>query len=208
MQYSIAVILSVVVVLLFVVSSMGYFIGTHWVRQSYRSFLGRYLAVFGILFIIEYAFLELLPSLHATLSNLTATIVGGILRLAGIDTLVSGSMIMLQDPPLAFEVSAACLGGVLFWVYIGLVFAESGVTMRQRLVGIIAGISVLVTFNIFRITLSIYLESQTGVYVHDYFYMFNMVFVILVWVVWLKLLKLKRPGMSHAGQEGSFASLA
>jgi len=80
--------------------------------------------------------------------------------------------------------------------------------MRQRLVGIIAGISVLVTFNIFRITLSIYLESQTGVYVHDYFYMFNMVFVILVWVVWLKLLKLKRPGMSHAGQDGSFASLA
>ena len=151
----------------------------------------RYIAVFGTLFLIEYAFLELLPSLHATLSNLTATVVGGILGLAGIDTLVSESMIMLQDPPLAFEVSAACLGGVLFWVYIGLVFAESGVTMRQRLVGIIAGISVLVTFNLLRIKLSIYLERQSGVYVYDYFYLFNMAFVLKIWVIWLQILKQK-----------------
>lgn len=207
MQNSTAVFIVFMVILVLVMSIGGYIIGARR-RQPLSGFLVRYIAVFGTLFLIEYAFLELLPSLHATLSEFTATIVGGILGLAGIDTLVSGSMIMLQDPPLAFEVSAACLGGVLFWVYIGLIFAESGVTMRQRLVGIIAGISVLVTFNIFRITLSIYLESQTGVYVHDYFYLFNMVFVILIWVVWLKLLKLKRPGISHAGQKESFASLA
>jgi len=159
MQNATAVFIVFIVILVLVMSIGGYIIGARR-RQPLSGFLVRYIAVFGTLFLIEYALLELLPSLHATLSNITATAVGGILGLAAIDTLVSGSMIVLQDPPLAFEVSAACLGGVLFWVYIGLVFAESGVTMRQRLVGIIAGISVLVTFNIFRITLSIYLERN------------------------------------------------
>lgn len=207
MQNATTVFIVFMVILVLVMSTGGYIIGARR-RQPFGGFLVRYIAVFGTLFLIEFALLELLPSLHTSLSNYTATIVGGMLGLAGIETLVSGSMIVLQDSILAFEVSTACLGGVLFWVYIGLVFAESGVTVRQRMVGIIAGISVLVTFNLLRITLSIYLESQTGVYVHDYFYMFNMVFVILVWIVWLKLLKLKRPGMSHAGQEEGFVSLA
>ena len=38
------------------------------------------------------------------------------------DPLVYGSMSTLQNPYLAFKVTVACLGGVLYWVYIALVF--------------------------------------------------------------------------------------
>jgi len=112
---------------------------------------------------------------------------------------------MLQDPPLMFEVTVGCLGRVLFWVYIGLIFAESVVILRQRLFGIIAGLSVQVTFNIFRITLSIYLESQTGMQIHDYFYLFNMVFVLLVWAAWLEIMKLRNLDIQRARQKGDYA---
>jgi len=184
-----------VLVVIFVVAvvaalgALGYVVATRRVKQPFVRFLARYAISFSVLFLIEYAFLSLLPSFHETMQSFTATVVGGILGLAGMDPLVSGSMITLQNPSLSFDVTAACLGGVLFWVYIGLVFAESGVTPRQRLLGILAGLSVLVAFNLFRITLSIYLEWQTGVYVHDYFYLFNMVFVLLVWIGWLKIRK-------------------
>jgi exosortase/archaeosortase family protein len=198
MQFSLVVIVIVAVVIVLVMSTIGYFIGARRVRQSFGSFLGRYIVVFGALFLIEYAFLEMLPYVHETLRNFTATVVGGILGLAGFDPLVSGPICTLQEPSLAFDVTAGCLGGVLFWVYTGLVFAESGVTWRQRLLGILAGLSMLVAFNIFRITLSIYLEARTGVYVHDYFYLFNMVFVLLVWAGWLEILKLKSPDLSRA----------
>ena len=184
-----------VLVVIFVVAvvaalgALGYVVATRRVKQPFVRFLARYTISFSLLFLIEYAFLSLLPSFHETMQSFTATVVGGILGLAGTDPVVSGSIVTLQNPPLVFEVTAACLGGVLFWVYIGLVFAESGVTQRQRLLGIIAGLSLLVAFNLFRITLSIYLERQTGVYVHDYFYLFNMVFVLLVWAGWLKTRK-------------------
>ena len=191
MQIEAAAIVLVAIVLVLVMSTIAYFTRARRGRQSFISFLVRYIAIFGALFLIEYAFLELLPSFHEALSHYTAAFVGGILGLAEIDPVVSGSIITLQDPSQAFEVTVGCLGGVLFWVYIGLVFAESGLTTRQRLLGIAAGLGTLVAFNIFRITVSIYLEKQTGTYVHDYFYFFNMVFVLALWAAWARLLRYK-----------------
>jgi hypothetical protein len=55
-----------------------------------------------------------------------------------------------------------------------------------------AGVVALVAFNLFRITASIYVEWSTGVNIHDYFYLFNMLFVICVWAVWLRIIRPKR----------------
>ncbi len=141
---------------------------------------------------LEMAILYFFPSVHNTLRHATASFVGWILGLAGVGHSVSGpivTIIRVNDTLLTFDISAACLGGILFWAYIALVLAESGVTRRQRLIGLIAGLLILVAFNLFRITISIYLEWRTGVNVHDYFYLFNMVFVLLVWAGWLRILK-------------------
>jgi len=153
-QVSVAAIIIVAIVLVLVMSTIAYLVRARRVRQSFISFFIRYIAIFGALFLIEYAFLELLPSLHEALRNLTATIVGGIVGLAGMEPVVSGPLITLQDPSLAF--------------------------------------------NIFRMALSLYLQELTGVYVHDYFYFFNIVFVLLVWAVWTRTLRVKAAVVSSA----------
>jgi exosortase/archaeosortase family protein len=172
--------------------TVGYFIAVRRFRQPFVGFLVRYAVSFLFLILLEVALLYLVPSFHDAMRNLTARLVGGILGWVGVSHYVSDSTIMLQNPFLTFDVEVACLGGVLFWAYIALVVAESKATRKQRLVGIFVGLAILLAFNFFRITLSIYLEWRTGVYVHDYFYLFNMVFVLLVWAGWLRTLRRRR----------------
>lgn len=172
-------------------TTAAYLIGARRVKRSFLGFLARYGTVFLALLSLEIAFLKFFPALHTTLRNLTAKIVSEILNLGGAECHVSGPIIGLQNPSLTFDISVACLGGALLWVYIALVLAAPGATSRQRLTGIGAGLAILLGFNIFRMTLSVYLEWLTGVHVHDYFYIFNMIFVLLVWAGWLRTLKPK-----------------
>jgi len=170
-------------------AAIGYFIAARKFKQPFLGFLIRYVIAFLLLIGLEMAISALAPSVHNTLRHATASFVGWVLGLAGVSHLVSGPIITVNDPTLIFDISVACLGGVLFWAYIALVLAESRVTRRQRLIGLIAGLVILVAFNLFRITISIYLEWRTGVNVHNYFYLFNMVFVLLIWAGWLRILK-------------------
>jgi len=177
---------------------IGYIIATKRVKQPIVVFLGRYGISLLFLVCIEVTLLSLWPSFHATMRSLMATLVGGILTLGGVSHSVSASTITLQNPHLAFSIDAACLGGILFWIYIALVVAEPKASTRQRLFGILMGSAIILVFNFFRITLSIYLEWLTGVHVHDYFYLFNIVFVLLLWVAWLWTLKSRWTPFSKA----------
>ncbi len=170
-------------------ATAAYLIGARRVKQSFLGFLARYGTVFLAFIFLERALVRFFPAFHNAMRNLTARIVGGILNLGGAECYVSGPIIGLENPSLTSDISVGCLGGTLFYVYIALVLAAPGATSRQRLTGICAGLAILLGFNIFRITLSIYLEWLTGVYVHDYFYIFNMVFVLLIWAGWLRILK-------------------
>ena len=183
--------LVVIVFMAVAFGAAGYVIASRRVKQSFVVFLVRFAIVFLLLILIEAAILSLWPSVHNTMCNLTTRLVGGILGTVGVSESVSGSIITLQDPFLVFRVDAACLGGLLLWAYMALVLAESRVSPKQRLAGILIGLAILLGFNFFRITSSIYLEWQTGVNVHDYFYIFNMIFVLLVWAGWLRTLKPK-----------------
>jgi len=172
--------------------AIGYLIASRRIKQPILVFMGRFSVTFALLFVIEAAVLIATPSVHATMQNLTARLVGGVLTLGGASHSISGSTIILQNPSFSFDVTAACLGGELFWTYIALIVAETTASTRQRIVGIIAGLAILILFNFFRITLSVYLEWLTGYHVHDYFYLFNMIFVLLIWAVWLWRLKPRR----------------
>lgn len=172
-------------------ATAAYLIGARRVKGSFLGFLARYGTIFVALALIG-GILELfLTGFFTEIRSLTATLVGGILSLGGVEYSLSGPIIMLQNPSIASDITAGCLGGTLFCIYIALVLAAPGATWRQRLTGIGAGLAILLGFNIFRITLSIYLGWLTGVYVHDYFYIFNMIFVLLVWAGWLRTLKPK-----------------
>ena len=170
----------------------GYYIASRRFKQPLARFLVRYGVSFLCLMGLEMGFLWLLPSVHRAMQQLTAASVGWTLTRAGVGTSVSGSLITTNHPTVAYTIDVACLGGVLFWAYLALVMAEFKATRRQRLLGLAAGTVILLCFNLFRITISVYIDWRTGVYVHDYFYLFNMAFVLLLWAGWLRTLKPRR----------------
>ena len=197
--YSWPVVLAIILALAGGFGTVGYIIAAYRFRQPFVGFLVRYVVSFLFLILLEMALLYLVPSFHTAMRHLTAKLVGGILSWVGVSHSVSGSVITLQKPLPPFDIEVACLGGVLFWAYIALVLAEFKATRKQRLAGILVGVAAILGFNFFRITLSIYLEWLTGVYVHDYFYLFNMAFVLLVWAGWLRTLRRRRAAPAPAG---------
>ena len=181
--------LIVLVIIAAAFGGIGYLIATRRIKQPIVVFLARFGIVFFLLFFLELAVLALLPSFHAMIRSFAATLVGGVLSIAGASHSITDSIITLQNPYLSFDITEACLGGVLLWTYIALVSAETKATGKQRLVGIFVGLVILLAFNFFRITLSIYLEWLTGFGIHNLFYLFNIVFVLSVWAGWLRTMK-------------------
>ncbi|MCX5995926.1 MAG: archaeosortase/exosortase family protein [Chloroflexi bacterium] len=179
-------------VILTVFAVICYFIARRRLKQPVIVFLGRFVLFFSSFLFLELVALASWPSLFHAIQSRTATFVGGILSFAGMDQSVSGWTLVLQNHSLSFDIGWGCLGGELFWTYIALVLAETTATDKQRLVGILVGLAILLAFNFFRITLSIYLEGQTGFDVHSLFYIFNMIFVLLVWFGWLWTIR-RRP---------------
>jgi exosortase/archaeosortase family protein len=170
-------------------ATAGYYIVTRRARRPFVGFVIRYAVVFLSLLLLEAGFLWLVPSVHRAMQHLTTLVVGWAVGVAGATNSVEGSILTLQDPAMTFEIDVACLGGILFWSYIALVLAEPIATWKQRLLGISVGLSLLAAFNLFRMTTSIYVEWSTGVNIHDYFYVFNMVFVLGVWAMWLRVIR-------------------
>jgi len=178
--------------------AIGYFVSARRIKWPPLVFIARYGFCFFLLFFLECLFIALWPSFHAIMRNITATLVGDILNLTGASHSVSGSIITMQNPYLAFDVTVSCLGGLLLWAYTALVLAEPKASVKQRIWGIIVGFTILLAFNLFRIVLSIYLEWLTSVRIHDYFYMFNMVFVLLVWAGWVRAIRPKKEALPKA----------
>jgi len=175
-----------------VFATIGYLIATRKSKRPMVAFLTRFLIVFSLLFFVEFAIVCLWPSFHHAIQSRMAAVVGGILGLGGMDYSISGWTVVLPGSSLSFNIGTGCLGGELFCTYIALVFAETAATGRQRLLGILVGLAILLAFNFFRITFSIYLEGLTGFNVHNVFYIFNMIFVLLVWLGWLWTIR-RRP---------------
>ena len=165
------------------------------------AFLGRYGLYLFLLLVAEFLVYVFLPSFRDLMRVAVATLVGYVLSLFHASYSISGSTITLQNPSLAFSIDAACLGTMLLWVYVALVLAEPNASDKQRIRGIFIGFGILLAFNFLRITLSIYLEWLTSTRIHVFFYLFNMVFVLLVWAGWLRTLR-----RSHARFANSAAS--
>lgn len=198
--------LIVLVLVCAIFGGIGYAIASRRVKQPLLAFFLRFAVVFLLLVVIEAAILSLWPSVHESIGNLVTTLVGGMLATVGVNESVSGSIITLQDPLLVFSVDAACLGGLLFWVYIALVMAESKASTKQRIAGLLIGLAILLGFNFFRILWSIYLGWLTEVHVHDYFYLVNMIVVLIVWAGWLRILKPGTASSSKSSPSRKFVS--
>jgi exosortase/archaeosortase family protein len=184
-------VIAVLVVLLGFAAS-SYVVGKVLKREKGSRFVWffvRCVAVFALLLGCETAIGWLFPSYCGLLRDSAAAAVGGILHLVDMHNSVTGSIIWIDSCPIAFDITTPCLGGVLFLTYIALVFAQPSVTRGQRLAGLFGGLVVLSLFNIGRIAFTVYVEGSTGGYVHNLFYYFNMVVVVLVWAGWVRTFK-------------------
>ncbi len=166
---------------------------------SLARFVFRYLLIFVFFLLFEALIIGSAPWVHETLSSMTAGVMVGTLRPLGIEASSSASLLSVQDPYLLFDISISCLGGLLLWIYIGLVWAETGLTARQRLIGIVAGVPLLIAFNFFRIFSTIYVEWAFGPQIHDLLYFLNLVFVIIAWMLWFHSIR-KKPSFQPASQ--------
>ena len=111
---ALVVVLAVVAALIAAFGTMGYFIAGRRLKQPFLVFMARYSIVFVLLILLEMALLWLVPSVHETLRNLTASLVGGFLSLAGVsETLIlflvvmGGMFLGLFTPTEAAAVGAA-----------------------------------------------------------------------------------------------------
>ena len=197
-DWAIALVVALVVIFGIIAgfATIGYIIAGRSIKRPFLRYIIRYAIIFLVFLGLEAIILWLAPSVHRTLQHLTAVVVGDTLELASVHNLVSGSTIAVQEPQIVFQIDAACLGGLLFWAYIALILAEPRAAARQRLIGLGMGVFGLLVFNLFRIFISIYIESRTGVNVHNYFYLFNMVFVLLLWAGWVRSLKPRPAALS------------
>ena len=169
------------------------------VKQPFLGFLARYGTVFLALQLLEMVLMAYFPPLYDGIRHVTAEMVGSLLGLGGLEYEVSGAMVGLRDPVFSAEITSGCVGGVAFWVYVGLVIATPGASPKQRVASILVGLALLLAYNLTRMTASIYFEWANGIAVHDYFYIFNMVFILLIWAVWLRAMRPKKRIMPSAG---------
>jgi exosortase/archaeosortase family protein len=174
------------------VAPIAYLLCEKAFKRSLLQFIARYGIVFVALVFLEYTVRFYFAALANVFCGMTAHLVGGILSLSGAECSVLGSTIELRDPIRHIDVIPACLGGAIFWLYIALVLAVPGVSWRNRLTGVCAGIVLIFGFNISRLLLSVYTQWRTGIYIHDYFYYFSPVFVLLLWGLWVCFLNNKR----------------
>ncbi len=123
------------------------------------------------------------------------------MKIAGTGASVSGTLIAVKGPFIVFDVTPACLGGLLLSAYAALVLAESKANRRQRTNGIVIGFAAIMGFNFFRIASSVYVQWLTEVRIHDYFYIVNMLVVLVVWAGWVRTLRPRRPRVARPGPE-------
>ena len=133
------------------------------------------------------------------LQQLTASSVGAMLSLCGVEASVDGSLIDIIGAGWGIEIIKDCVGWKSYLALAGLMFAVRGVALRKRLVGTIAALPVIYIGNTFRIFSSIYLGLIFGTehfaFVHDILWQGGLIALVLCsWLVWLN--EYARPDIS------------
>jgi exosortase/archaeosortase family protein len=180
-------------ILLTVFAPLGYLIARRKIRHPSAVFLIRFLGAFTGLLMVDLLIMWFAPSAYYQLRAGLTDMVVRVLHLGGLNATATGAVVNV--PGGFFTISAGCLGDELVCTFVALVLAESAATKRQYLLGILGGLLVLAVFNVFRISISVYLQTAVGVNIHWVFYIINLGFVLVLWWMWLGRLR-PRPAVS------------
>ncbi len=118
----------------------------------------------------------------------TASVSTWLITLTGIQATQSGTLIYLSNRILAID--TACTAVYLVAMFSALILAYP-VKWSSRLLGVLAGIVVILGINLIRIVAVAHVSiraSGSFSFIHDYLFQVGMMLVVvMLWAIWLKL---------------------
>ncbi len=146
-------------------------------------FIALFLTFCTVFCLLYYHFMDR----FAFLENITASILGFLLRIFGMDVVVSGSIVDIRGHS-GLEIIDECTAIFGSIIYISCVLAyPAGV--KKKVIGIVLGIPCLYAINMVRLVILAFvvvLNPGLFEFVHTYLWQtIFIVFVIFIWLVWV-----------------------
>jgi exosortase/archaeosortase family protein len=150
-------------------------------------FLVRFMLLSIPLYLVLLFDISLMPLQHAVSGSTLF-----MLRAAGFTAHSEGLVMYVGEPdPFIFQTGPDCTAWKSMLCFIALVLATLGVTVRRRLLGLLAGIPLIYIGNLARIFGVVVLEDAYGLeaamLIHDWLWQAGLIsLVLLLWLAWLR----------------------
>ncbi|VVB59955.1 Transmembrane exosortase (Exosortase_EpsH) [uncultured archaeon] len=135
----------------------------------------------------------------ASVQLFVAKAVEKMLLSSGIEAVRNGTFLVMSTKTgaLSVEIIKDCVGWKSVLALFGLIFATPGVTLKKRMLGLLAGVPIIFLGNLLRIYATIVVTVYNGLEVWEITHTFLwqeglIVLVIITWYFWLKICKPQR----------------
>ena len=146
----------------------------------------RFIALFVSFCTVFYLFYYYFMDYFAFLENITASLLGFLLRIFGVDAAVTGNTVVMDRLSLRIIDECTAMFGSI--VYLSCVLAYPA-DIQKKVIGIVLGIPCLYAINMVRLVILAFVGvSSPGIFefVHTYLWQtIFIVFVILIWLIWV-----------------------
>jgi len=146
-------------------------------------FIALFVAFCTVFYLLYYHFMDRLVFLE----NITAFILGFLLRIFGMDVVVSGNTVTIVGH-ITLKVIDECTAMFGSIVYISCILAYPA-DVKKKVMGIVLGVPCLYAINMVRLVILAFVGvSSPGIFefVHTYLWQtIFIIFVILIWLVWV-----------------------
>ena len=146
-------------------------------------FIALFVAFCTVFYLLYYHFMDRLVFLE----NITAFILGFLLRIFGMDVVVSGNTVTIVGH-ITLKVIDECTAMFGSIVYISCILAYPA-DVKKKVMGIVLGVPCLYAINMVRLVILAFVGvSSPGIFefVHTYLWQtIFIVFVIVIWLVWV-----------------------
>jgi archaeosortase B (VPXXXP-CTERM-specific) len=147
-------------------------------------FIALFITFCTAFYLIYYQFMDRFTFLE----NITASLLGFLLRIFGMDVAVSGNGVTIMGH-ITLNIIDECTAIFGSIVYLSCVLAYP-TEIRKKIIGIVLGIPCLYAINMVRLVIlafvGVFSNPETFEFVHTYLWQtIFIVFVILIWLVWV-----------------------
>ncbi|MEA1907976.1 MAG: exosortase H [Euryarchaeota archaeon] len=145
-------------------------------------FVALFISSCTVFYLLYYHFIDY----FAFLENITASLLGFLLRIFGVDAVVTGNTVAMDRLSLRIIDECTAMFGSI--VYISCVLAYP-TDLKKKIIGIVLGIPCLYAINMVRLVVLAFVGlsiPEIFEFVHTYLWQtIFIVFVIVIWLIWV-----------------------